>query len=96
MYSHQHTNHYITYVLYRNCRADNYESGLDCQWIDITDLQPGHYKLRAAVNIHRSLAEVSYDNNIMEIMVDVPPIQSGEPLMSIVDLTGYTLQTSTH
>jgi hypothetical protein len=48
--------------------GDIYDSGLDCQWVDITGLDAGTYTLVVRVNWDRSLdklgrAEASYDNN---------------------------------
>ncbi|KAF0309515.1 Protein-lysine 6-oxidase [Amphibalanus amphitrite] len=43
--------------------ADVYASYIDCQWIDVTDLQSGPYTLRVRVNGNRMVAEESFDNN---------------------------------
>jgi hypothetical protein len=53
--------------------SDVYSGGLPCQWIDITGVPSGNYTLRAAVNFEQLLAEESYDNNIAEVPVVVPP-----------------------
>lgn len=45
--------------------ADVYLSGLGCQYVDITDLEPGSYVLRVELNPLRSIEETSYDNNIV-------------------------------
>lgn len=42
---------------------DTYKAELDCQWIDITDVPPGDYQLRLAVNPDQKVSELSYDNN---------------------------------
>ncbi|HLT38308.1 MAG TPA: lysyl oxidase family protein [Enhygromyxa sp.] len=55
--------------------SDTYEASLDCQWIDVTDVDPGQYTLRMEVNLppdglaHSVLVERRYDNNVLEIPV---------------------------
>jgi hypothetical protein len=51
---------------------DVYDRSLDCQWIDVTGIRPGTYKLRAQVNRSRKLAESSYRNNIIVVSFTVP------------------------
>jgi hypothetical protein len=57
--------------------SDNYVSGLDCQWIDVTDVAPGEYTLRMEINVpadgmaHPTLVERRYDNNVLELPVIV-------------------------
>lgn len=46
-----------------NC-ADTYRSHLDCQWIDITRLRYGYYKLRVVLNPQNLVYETDYSNNI--------------------------------
>jgi hypothetical protein len=59
--------------------TDLYESGLPCQWIDVTGVPPGTYTLRITLNRPRPdhalpvLNERDYDNNLLEVPVDVPP-----------------------
>ncbi len=48
---------------------DLYPRSLDCQYVDVTDLPPGNYRLRVRINVERALAESSYDDN--EALVDV-------------------------
>jgi len=43
--------------------ADNYRYNIDCQWIDITDIQAGNYILRIHANPHILVAESDYTNN---------------------------------
>jgi len=45
--------------------VDWYPSYLDCQWIDITGLQPGNWVLEIEVNPQRLILEENYDNNIL-------------------------------
>jgi len=51
--------------------ADNYYSGLPCQWIDITDVAPGSYSLQIAVNQTHALTESNYDNDIATVPVTI-------------------------
>lgn len=53
--------------------ADNYDASLDCQWVDVTDVDPGDYTLRLSINEMRTLPELDYDNNVAELTVTVPP-----------------------
>ncbi|MEE2755764.1 MAG: lysyl oxidase family protein [Myxococcota bacterium] len=43
--------------------ADTYGSHLDCQWIDVTGVAPGDYRLHVAINEARRIVEKTYDNN---------------------------------
>ena len=58
--------------------TDIYEAELDCQWIDITDVEPGDYTLHIEVNYPRAkegtptLVERDYDNNVLEVGVTIP------------------------
>ncbi|XP_058813140.1 lysyl oxidase homolog 2B-like [Topomyia yanbarensis] len=45
-----------------NC-ADIYRHNIDCQWVDISELDFGQYTLRIAVNPEFKVPEISYDNN---------------------------------
>jgi hypothetical protein len=51
--------------------SDLYGNGLDCQWLDITDVPAGNYQLTATVNPNRSLEEVSFDNNTSTVPVTI-------------------------
>lgn len=59
---------------YSGWQGDNY-TGLDCQWIDITDVAAGTYTLRVAVNPPAvgtavpPLVETDYTNNVAEVEV---------------------------
>ena len=44
--------------------ADVYNAGLDCQWIDITDLPDGDYVLEARTNDSGIVQEDSYGDNV--------------------------------
>lgn len=52
--------------------ADTYSSDLDCQYVDITDVPPGQYTLRIALNYEHLLAESDYSNDVAEITVNIP------------------------
>ena len=58
--------------------SDIYGAGLDCQWLDVTDLPPGDYDLTAIVNAGGRIHESDYSNNRSTIPVTVPDI-SGDP-----------------
>ncbi|KYM87355.1 Lysyl oxidase like protein 3 [Atta colombica] len=45
-----------------NC-SDIYKHNIDCQWVDISELEPGHYILKVAVNPEFKVGEMSFDNN---------------------------------
>ncbi|CAN0081550.1 unnamed protein product [Lampetra planeri] len=44
---------------------DTYNADIDCQWIDITDVEPGQYILKASVNPNYIVPEMDYSNNIV-------------------------------
>jgi lysyl oxidase len=57
--------------------SDRYEDDLPCQWVDITDVAPGDYLLRASLNNPRPehalplLVERDYTNNTVEVPVTI-------------------------
>jgi hypothetical protein len=51
---------------------DLYGNSLDCQWVDITGLPKGLYYLRVNLNPSRTFTEVSFDNNIAVVPVNIP------------------------
>lgn len=51
--------------------ADNYGSELQCQWVDITGLPAAAYLLRVTVNANRSIAELDYSNNVVEVNLEI-------------------------
>ncbi|MCC7538400.1 MAG: hypothetical protein IT379_19405, partial [Deltaproteobacteria bacterium] len=59
--------------------SDVYDSALDCQWIDITDVAVGDYTLRVHINHERVLPELSYDNNVTTIAVNIPEDTAVDP-----------------
>ncbi|MGH0156116.1 UNVERIFIED_CONTAM: hypothetical protein FKN15_060806 [Acipenser sinensis] len=44
---------------------DTYNANIDCQWIDITDVQPGNYILKVTVNPNFQVQESDFSNNIV-------------------------------
>lgn len=57
--------------------VDVYEDGLPCQWIDITEIDPGDYTLRIELNPipkgfrYHTLNERDYTNNVIEVPVTI-------------------------
>lgn len=45
-----------------NC-SDIYKHNIDCQWVDISELEPGQYTFKVAVNPEFKVGEMSYENN---------------------------------
>lgn len=45
-----------------NC-TDIYKYTVDCQWVDITDIEPGIYTMKVAVNPEYKVPEITYENN---------------------------------
>jgi hypothetical protein len=56
--------------------SDVYGSGLDCQWVDITNVPEGDYTLRIRINPDRVIQEADYTNNIADVSVHIgaPPV----------------------
>lgn len=67
--------------------ADVYGSGLDCQWIDITDVEPGVYTVKVSLNNFQTIEELSFDNNIGTAEVIIP---AADPLGSCDFQSGNT------
>ena len=66
--------------------ADVYAATLDCQWIDVTDVPPGHYTLELEVNPDRLLTEADYSNNVASVTFDIPapsPTPTATPLPTV-------------
>jgi hypothetical protein len=54
--------------------ADVYDSSLDCQWLDITDVPPGQYQLHVNINPDAILNESNLNNNSASTPVRVRPV----------------------
>jgi hypothetical protein len=54
-------------------RGDIYESNLDCQWIDTTDVPPGDYDLWVMVNTEQLLPDSDHSNDAAMVPVTVGP-----------------------
>jgi hypothetical protein len=53
--------------------ADVYNSGLACQFIDITGVPAGDYTLRITTNFRHEVPELNYENNSADVAVSIPP-----------------------
>ena len=56
--------------------SDIYDNEIDCQWIDITDIEDGQYTLVARVNWNRladmrNFQEITYENNWGQVCVEI-------------------------
>lgn len=51
---------------------DTYGSGLDCQWLDVTDVAPGDYRLSVRINPEGILEETTLENNDGVVEVTLP------------------------
>ncbi|MBL4683050.1 MAG: hypothetical protein JKY37_00560 [Nannocystaceae bacterium] len=65
--------------------ADIYGAYLDCQWVDITGVEPGEYTLEIHVNPEEHLVEASYDNNIALISVTIGEQDDVGPVLPAPD-----------
>ncbi len=70
--------------------ADSYPGTLDCQWIDITDTQPGSYQLELESNPQHVLQESDYSNNVASIQVVIPPCATISPTNFNASAVGVT------
>lgn len=53
---------------------DIYKYDLDCQWIDITDISPGEYRLKISINPDEKVPEMSFENNAVNCHFLYTPI----------------------
>jgi hypothetical protein len=59
--------------------ADLYESGLGCQYLDITGVPAGNYTLRALIDPFDRITELTKTNNIAAVAVTIPPHACSNP-----------------
>ncbi len=61
--------------------GDLYSSTLPCQWIDVTDLEPGDYELCVLLNTERQMpdADASNDVGCVPITIDAPSATEPAP-----------------
>jgi hypothetical protein len=52
--------------------SDLYGNTLVCQWLDITDIPPGDYRLKVALNPSRELEAITVVNNTAVVPVTIP------------------------
>jgi hypothetical protein len=65
-------------------RGDIYDSSLDCQWIDTTDVAPGEYDLWVLLNTEQLLPESDYTNDAAMVPVTVgPPTDAPVPTVKV-------------
>lgn len=73
----------------RQC-GDIYGSGLDCQWVDITDLDTGRYTMVVRVNWDNSpdalgRLELSHSNNWAQVCVELGLNEQGEKTITQIE-----------
>lgn len=68
--------------------GDVYTAGLDCQWVDVTDVPQGDYSLQIAINNERTIPELSYDNNVVRVPVRIEMSNQVDPLAPCVGAQG--------
>ena len=51
--------------------ADIYHSGLDCQWLDLTEIPDGIYIFKITTNPDEILYEINYHNNTAQTVIQV-------------------------
>jgi len=52
--------------------SDVYGNDLDCQWLDVTDVPAGTYRLRIRANVLRKFHEENLENNAVIVLVTIP------------------------
>lgn len=53
--------------------ADVYGAGLDCQYIDVTDVPAGEYHIRVSINRFHGIVESDYSDNEADVAITIPP-----------------------
>jgi len=64
---------------------DAYGQHLECQYIDITGVAPGRYRIRVTINSDRVLRESNYNDNVTELEVEVPAATGNPPPATPLD-----------
>jgi hypothetical protein len=66
--------------------SDSYDNGLTCQYMDLTGIGPGRYTLRVTVNPDKIFPELTYDNNTVDTVVDIPApaARPTEPCLGLI------------
>ncbi len=64
---------------------DAYGQHLECQYIDITGVAPGRYRIRASINSDRVLQESNYADNVTEVDVEIPAASENPPPATPLD-----------
>lgn len=68
---------------------DRYGAGTQCQWVDITDIPTGDYRLMIVVNpFHMEDAlghhEINYNNNATQVCIHIEHIDGAAPTWSVL------------
>ncbi len=62
--------------------SDTYSSGIDCQWVDITDLVDGEYVLAVSTNMetenYTPTPELDFSNNVVYVLFEIVTNDQGE------------------
>lgn len=64
--------------------ADLYASHLDCQWIDVTDVRPGRYRLHVSWDPDHLLPDGTHGDNEGFVPVTIPPDSSAPPVVESI------------
>ena len=76
--------------------GDIYGAGLDCQWVDITDVADGQYTMVVRVNWDNApdalgRYEISHSNNWAQVCINIDRSAGGAPVVTqIEDCASYT------
>lgn len=70
--------------------GDLYHTGLDCQWVDLTDVPDGYYTLVVRVNWDQTPdalgnEEITFDNNWAQVCINITRDTDGDGFLNIED-----------